>query len=207
VAEPVVLQCGTDGGSNCTARIPDHRDAGTDGSAMDLRSTLTVPPDACMDVVHEVQVHVTAYHTWVGDLSLSLRNDTTGTVARLTQGSADHDTSCTAADLDDTFTTQTGAADPIDPYCPEGTARKPRGGLAATVFEGEEPAGGWTLIVKDEDAGPYVQQRLADWRLELVCDPQISAQPGRGAGVLQAGAVLLLALLGARVRRRRRRSV
>jgi subtilisin-like proprotein convertase family protein len=165
VAQPahaVVTACVASGGSNCTALIPD-------GPQPAMSSTLTVPAGICgTGAPIGVNVSVNANHSWVGDLSITVRNPLNVSSTLLNQVLDPPAVSCAGDDLGATFH-DGGAA----PACQSASIPSVSGTLAPATplaplaASAAAVTGVWTLTVQDNAHGNT--GALNDWSVDVAC--------------------------------------
>lgn len=155
-------ECATSLGVNCEAAIPEK------GS---LISSLSVLPGACAADARlvDVQVNVSAVHTMVGDLNLTLTHPSGRAVQVLHRAGLSLmpvSEACTFDDLDATFSDEASATPGCDFLVPAVKgALRPFNPLSG--FDGLERNGVWQLTVNDAES--VGEGALVGWSLELPC--------------------------------------
>jgi subtilisin-like proprotein convertase family protein len=161
-AHAVVTACVASGGSNCTALIPD-------GPQPALSSTLIVPAGICgAGAPIGVNVSVNATHSWVGDLSISVKNPLNVPSTLLTPLPDPPAVSCSGDDIVATF--HDGGAAPVcsGASVPSvGGTLAPATALAPLAVSSAAVTGVWTLTVTDNAHGNT--GALNDWSVDVVC--------------------------------------
>lgn len=167
-AHSVVTTCSGSGGTNCAALIPD-------GPLTGVTSTLNVPAGICgAGTATGVRVSVNATHSWVGDLSMTVKNPINATSNLLNQVPDPPAVSCAGDDISATF--QDGGAAPV---C-QGASVPSVGGTLAPVSAltplASAVVGTWTLIVTDNTHGN--NGVLNDWAVDVICQAAAPADMG-----------------------------
>jgi len=178
-ASAIETTCSGSGGTNCTAMIPD-------GPLPGLSSTLTVPANICGSATATgVSVRVVAAHSWVGDLSIAVKNPANTSVTLLNQVPDPPAVSCAGDDINATF--QDGGAAPVctNIFVPSvGGALAPVGPLAPLAAS---VAGTWTLTVTDNMHGN--NGFLNDWAVDVTCGAAVPTDMGVTLSGFPASAV------------------
>ena len=123
--------------------------------------------------ISTLTVAVSITHSWVGDLTVILTHEETGTSVVLMDrpGEPDSAFGCSGEDIDATFSDQ--ATRPVEEACGTGTPSI-EGAFTAedslTVFAGESSAGTWTLTVRD--ANSIDSGTLDEWSLGVNSPPE-----------------------------------
>lgn len=171
VAQPalaVVTTCSGSGGTNCSALIPD-------GPLTGVTSTLNVPAGICgAGTATGVRVLVNATHSWVGDLTMTVKNPISATSTLLNPVPDPPAISCAGDDIVATF--QDGAAAPV---CQSANVPSVGGTMApATALTplASSVVGTWTLIVTDTVHGN--NGVLNDWSVDVTCQAATPADMG-----------------------------
>ncbi len=175
--------CSEASGVNCSAAIPDNL-TGT------VESTMTL--ENCGGPITDINVGVSATHSWVGDLIFQLEAPDTTVVTLIDRPGVPASTfGCDGADiaalLDD------GAGAPVENECAGGVPTingsfQPNGSLSD--YNGVDPNGTWTLIVTDNAGGDTGS--LDDWSLDITpagCEgaaPDVEADPQASFLVMKA---------------------
>ena len=167
-AHSIETTCTGSGGANCPALIPD-------GPLPGVSSTVIVPAGICgASTPTGVAVRVNLNHSWVGDLSISVTNPASTTVALLSQIPDPPSVSCSGDDIGATF--QDGGAAPVCQSASvpsvSGTLApvSPLAPLAASV------SGTWTLTVTDNMHGN--NGLINDWAVDVTCGAAVPADVG-----------------------------
>ena len=155
----VETTCTGSSGTNCPAMIPDGNQPGID-------STLTVPANICGgQPVTAVRVRVDLTHSWVGDLTVAVKNPANATAVLIDQLGGAPAISCQGDDLVATF--QDGGATPscVTTAVPSvGGTLAPSGTLAGLAASA---TGLWTLTVTDHMHGN--NGLINDWAVDVTC--------------------------------------
>ena len=158
-AHSVETTCTGSGGANCPALIPD-------GPLPGVNSTVIVPANICGGgTVTGATVRVNLSHSWIGDLSITVKNPASTTATLLNQLPDPPAVSCSGDDIGAVF--QDGGAAPTcqSALVPSlaGTLApvSPLAPLAASVI------GTWTLTVTDNMHGN--NGLINDWAVDVTC--------------------------------------
>jgi subtilisin-like proprotein convertase family protein len=153
--------CVASGGTNCAALIPDGPQTG-------LVSSLTVPAGICGGSAPTgVSVRVNATHSWIGDLTIAVKNPANTTVTLIDQLQNPPSTSCAGDDVSATFQDGGAAA-----TCAAATVPSLSGIVApasALAPLAASATGVWTLTVTDNVNGN--NGALNDWAVDVACAP------------------------------------
>ena len=167
-ASAIETTCSGSGGTNCSAIIPD-------GPLPGVSSTLTVPANICGSATATgVRVRVVAIHSWVGDLSIAVKNPANTTATLLNQVPDPPAVSCAGDDINATF--QDGGAVPVctSIFVPSvGGTLAP---VAALTPLASSVVGTWTLTVTDNMHGN--NGFLNDWAVDVTCGAAVPADMG-----------------------------
>ena len=167
-AHSVETTCTGSGGANCPALIPD-------GPLPGVNSTVIVPANICGGgTVTGATVRVNLSHSWIGDLSITVKNPASTTATLLNPLPDPPAVSCSGDDIAAVFqdggaapTCQSanvpslsGTLAPVSPLAP----------LAASVV------GTWTLTVTDNMHGN--NGLINDWAVDVTCGAALPPDMG-----------------------------
>jgi subtilisin-like proprotein convertase family protein len=118
-----------------------------DGNPVGITNCIAIP---AAGVITDLNVDVNLTHTYVGDLTVLLKHEDTGTVATIIDRPGHPGAPCSQNDIDAVLDDE--AFSPVESECFAGTPAIsgtfiPNGALS--VFDGESMAGDWTLRVID----------------------------------------------------------
>ena len=178
-ASAIQTTCSGSGGTNCAAMIPD-------GPLPGLSSTLTVPANICGSATATgVSVHVAATHSWVGDLSITVKNPASATSTLLAQVQDPPAVSCAGDDLSATFQDGGAALTCQSALIPAvGGTLAP---VAALTPLASSVVGTWTLTVTDNMHGN--NGFLSDWAVDVTCGAAVPTDMGVTLSGFPASAV------------------
>ncbi len=165
----VETTCTGSAGTNCPAQIPD-------GPLPGINSILIVPANVCGagSIPTGVAVRVNITHSWIGDLTLTVKNPA-GTTATLVSSLAGPPAvSCAGDDIAAIF--QDGAAAAT---CQSATVPSLSGTVApaaALAPLAASLAGAWTLGVADNTHGN--NGAINDWAVDVICQALAPADMG-----------------------------
>lgn len=158
-AVAVETACVASSGTNCAALIPDGPQPG-------VSSTLTVPAGVCGAASPTgVSVRVNLTHSWIGDLTIAVKNPANQTVTLLNSLAGAPSVSCAGDDINATFQDGGAAAS-----CNAATVPSLSGTVApATALAplAASAAGTWTLTVTDNMNGN--NGAINDWAVDVSC--------------------------------------
>lgn len=178
-AHSIETTCTGSSGTNCPALIPD-------GPLPGVNSTLTVPANICGGGTPTgATVRVNISHSWIGDLSIAVKNPASTTATLLNQLPDPPAVSCAGDDIAAVF--QDGGAAPVcqSAFIPSlsGTVAPatPLAPLATSVI------GTWTLTVTDNMHGN--NGLINDWAVEVSCAAAVPPDMGVTLSGFPASAV------------------
>lgn len=124
---------------------------------LDNATATDTMPVTAQGVVQDLNVSINATHTWVGDLSFSVKHvDTNTTVTIIDRpGTTGTGAGCSANDVDAELDDE-GSDGPVEAQCsttPPALFGNPTPNNALSAFDGESFAGTWQLTVTDSAGG------------------------------------------------------
>jgi subtilisin-like proprotein convertase family protein len=172
-AAAIETTCTGSGGANCPSLIPD-------GPLPGVSSTVIVPANICGGGTPTgASVRVNLSHSWIGDLSITVKNPANVTSNLLNQLPDPPAVSCAGDDIAAVF--QDGGATPV---CQSASVPSLSGTLApvsALTPLAASVVGTWTLTVTDNMHGN--NGLINDWAVDVVC----GAAPPVDVGVTLSG--------------------
>ncbi len=155
----VETACVAAGGTNCDVQIPDSPLPG-------ISSTLTVPSSICGSASPTgVSVRVNLTHSWIGDLTIAVKNPANQTVTLLNSLAGAPSVTCAGDDISATFQDGGAAAS-----CNAATVPSLSGTVApasAVAPLAASTSGTWTLTVTDNMNGN--NGAINDWAVDVSC--------------------------------------
>lgn len=115
-------------------------------------STFNIPTGG---VLVDVDVAITATHTWVGDLQFTLSNGAASSMVIDRPGYTGTGNGCSANNVGAQLNDE-GADGPVESQCsgtPPALFGQPTPNNALSVFDGQSLAGNWSLVVRDNASG------------------------------------------------------